>query len=246
MSGSSNQAEVDRLLALAQSRGLDADVKPVEELAIDMTPEEIRASTMKLVRHLEDPEGVPVHHTSIEAEGRNEIAVSCSGLDPDRQWFALGLMYTLIQGIDRSVFEVFRSAGAPRGFNVLTHQADKAVLEVEGADFSRNPWSGVLQGIPRDCADKFSAFLASYRFKSGSPDILGATDQVWRVDWADVRMADPFRDQLVGTYVRVALPVNLRTGRGVRLVRGAGLGLAPPGFAVVDLQNDEEVKSYAE
>jgi hypothetical protein len=53
------------------------------------------------------------------------------------------------------------------------------------------------------------------------------------------------RDDRVGVTIKIALPVNLTAGRGVRLLEPSGLALNTPIFGVVGLPDDEEVQSYA-
>ena len=130
-------------------------------------------------------------------------------------------IYTLIKGVDRSLFEVFRAAGGNP--HTQTHQADFPLMEVAGARYENNPWSGIVQGIPHHLSAKFEAFVSSYRFKKGSPEIHDpANDVVWRVDWQPTRIADPFSSARVGVLVKIAMPVNLTTGRCAAHGQGPG------------------------
>src|SRR5690348_9484616 len=85
---------------------------------------------------LHDPVGVPVHHTTIDAEERHENPEPTSGLAPGYTWFCLGLAYCLIR-IDRSLFEVFQAA-KNKTLPVRTHRADQAISAVNGSNYELN------------------------------------------------------------------------------------------------------------
>lgn len=236
---------LDRYTQRLSGAGIPVDIGDPEMVGrIDLDPETSRRGIDKLMRHIDDPDDEPVHHDTIDAEDRKEVATPCRGLDPDHVWYALGLGYCLIPGLDRSLFEVFRAAGAP-SFEVLTHVADTPIFEVAGADVSSNPWMHTLQGIPRDLAERFERFVSSYRFKTGSPEELGDADMVWRLDWLRFPIKDPFRPPGKSCFVNAAAPFNLRTSRGIVIKKHPGLFLHAPVLGTALIGDDEEAKRYA-
>jgi hypothetical protein len=166
---------------------------------------------------LKDPIGVPVHHRKIDVEKRFEAITSASSLPGDYTWFLLGLAYCLIK-VDRSLIEAFQSA---MGKNVplLTHQSAHPLVYMRGSDaWSRNPWSGIVQGIPHEHAQAFVDYVVSFKFHKAD------TGEDWCCGFQETQIMDPF---LVTT--RVALPVvNLWVATPQNLTLGRRVSQATP------------------
>jgi hypothetical protein len=174
-----------------------------------------------------DPAGVPLHHTKIDAEKRHETPTSTAQLSEEFKWFYLGFAYCLIK-VDRSLLEIFQSA-ASKTIPIRTHKAPNPIVRVQGADFGKNPWAYIIQGIPRPLAQQFADFIASYQFNR--PD----TGEHWCCDFKEVRIADPFfTTYRRGVDIMVALPANLTKKRRFRLVSEPSLLLEPPVFGAAN------------
>ena len=247
------------LKAKAEAAGVPVTVKPAAELnAPDHAPEVLGASVQSLDDIMRDPEGEPVRHTKIDAEQRHEEVTPAAGLDPSYAWFFMGFAYTLIPGLDRSLFEVYQAAGNTT-VPVRTHRAAVAHIadvvrpdpdsrdpdptrRVKPVSFHANPWAWLIQGIPLDHVDTFKAFVASYRFKAlpggtASAELTRPGEQLWLIDWIQFRIADPMTPAGLpsrGVDVHFALPVNETTKRGLQLQNAPGLLLRRPGFMVKD------------
>jgi hypothetical protein len=223
---SSSDQPLSRYLERLQTAGIPAEVKAAEDIGatVDATGS---VSVDTLAAHLADPEDTPIHHGEVRAAKRYEEVTSAGSLDADFAWFVMGLAYTLIPGLDRSLIEVYQAAG-DLTIPVRTHRAEAPILAVRGAAFERNPWAYVVQGIPAEHAGKFRGFVGSYHFQQTAP-----AEAVWRLGWETLRVKDPLRDDVRGVEVSFALPHNTTTGRRVALVQAPGLMLLPPVFGVV-------------
>ena len=241
-----NPSPLEDLKRRVEAQGVPVDIRRPEDTQTvpDATPAQIVASSKQLDAITEVPEGVPVRHTQIDAERRHEEVTPASTLDSSFAWFFLGFAYTLIPGLDRSLIEVYQAAGNIT-IPVRTHRATEHIADVNKANFSANPWAWLIQGIPREHAEAFKAFVASYRFKSlpggtASAELTRPDEQVWCIDWISFRIADPLTPTGTarrGVDVTFALPANTTTARGLRLRGQPGLLLRRrPSFAVMDLE----------
>ncbi len=177
---------------------------------------------------ISDPVGVPVHHTTVDAEKRHETPTSASELASEFKWFYLGFAYCLIK-VDRSLLEVFQSA-ANKTIPVRTHKSPTPIVKVQGADFAKNPWAYIIQGIPANLAQTFADFVASYQFNRTD------TGDKWRCTFQDVRIADPFFTTYKrGVDVMVALPVNTSAKRRFNLISEPSLFLETPVFGATNV-----------
>lgn len=172
------------------------------------------------------PVDTPVHHTKIDAERRHEEVAPAASLDPAFAWFYLGFAYALVPGLDRSLLEVYQAAG-DRTIEVRTHRSEQPIVAVAGADFSRNPWAYLIQGVPQ--AERFQLidFIASYRFRSAKGDYC--------LDFKDVRCADPLYAQAkLPMTIAFALPRNLQKDRRLVMMREPGVMLTTPMFGITN------------
>lgn len=177
----------------------------------------------QIQRVISDPVGQPVHRTQIDAEKRHEEATPAYELSSEYQWYYLGFAYCLIK-VDRSLFEVFQAAG-DLSIPVKTHRSDKPLVQVAGADFAKNPWAYIIQGIPVSIAPTFTDFVASYQFRKID------TGDSWCCHFQPVRIADPFFQGFRrGVDVMVALPANLTKKRRFCLLSEQTLLLETPTF----------------
>jgi hypothetical protein len=190
-------------------------------------PHTIEAGALERAKQVTSaPAGEPVHHTTIDAEKRFESITPATGLDPDLQWYCLGLAYCLIK-IDRSLFEVFQAAGN-LSMPIQTHQADHPIMQIPGVNLVGNPWSGIVQGIPPRHGAAFREFVSSYQFNR-----IDTGDQ-WCCTFQDIRSGDPMvSGERRGVNIWYALPHNLTTKRRIALLREPGLMLADPILGVV-------------
>lgn len=177
------------------------------------------------------PYGTVLAHSRVEADQRFEEGQERRRLDPDLTWIHLGFAYVMI-GIDRSLFEVFNAA-APAGeqLTVKTVTTPGPVASVIGAEYHRNPWSRMVQGIPADKARAFIDFVASYRFDRK------ATGVTYWCNFQEVTCADPTEPEaspLIKVPIWFALPA--RRERGLAWA-GAQLNpVAPPLFGMTRRQ----------
>jgi hypothetical protein len=123
-------------------------------------------------------QGTVLGHSTVEAAKRFEDQHRpVRELDPGLAWIHLGLAYVMIR-IDRSLFEVFNAAAeAGRHINPVNVETPGPVAHVNGAEYHRNPWSRILQGVPKDRIREFVDFAASYRFVRRLPD--GTEKSYW-------------------------------------------------------------------
>ncbi len=160
---------------------------------------------------------MPVHRHAIDVEANTEQVVPAAELRGDYTWFILGLAYCMIK-IDRSLIEAYRSA-LGKSVPVLTHRADRPLTSMEGSQaYDSNPWSGTIQGIPREHARDFIDYAASFEF------LRKDTGHSWICNFQEVNLADPFGGvRLVPTWV--ALPCNTTLKR-VAVVSAGNIGIA--------------------
>lgn len=226
-----------------EAQGVPVTIKDAKDvIAETVDPAVAAASAVRLADVMATPSDVPVKHTQIDAEKRHEEVTPATVLDPDFAWFFLGFAYTLIPGLDRSLIEVYQAAGG-KTIPVRTHRATAHIAEVNKANFAANPWAWLIQGIPREHADPFREFVASYRFKAvpggtASAEVTHVDEQLWRVDWIQLRIGDTQTPAGVGRRgvdVSFALPANETTKRGLQLIAAPGLMLRAPMFAVQGL-----------
>lgn len=244
MSGISKElTEVERAAAHARAVGTPVTVVPASAFPeVRVTPAEVKASLDTADKVLRDPEGVPVHHHPIGGERRHDAPTAATGLDPDFEWFFLGLVYANIAGIDRSLFEIYKAAGDIR-LEVRTHRASDSIIDVANSSFHTNPNSGCIQGIPKEHAAPFKEYMASWRFRySAKPGLIyGGPEkaQLWRVDWAQIYIADPLARTKVPVLVNVGLPFDLLRSRGFLIVKSPGLALNKALFAGSHIEDPE-------
>jgi hypothetical protein len=251
MSGVNEGSRLDGYVKKMKAAGIPATVVDPSAIGFHVDPKESAESLGKLLKHHEDPEGVPVHHTTLEIQGGDPEFTTPSGLDPDFSWFFLGLPYGFIRnlynGNPRRLFDVFLSAGKLE-VPIKSHRGMKPIAEIKGTPlFERFEISHQILGIPHAYSSKFRDFVASYRFKTdpgASDDIYVPGETVWRLDWVTIKIADPFIQPNTAVDVHFALPLNLRTSRGVVLVTPPNLGLSAPVFGATHV-SDAETKQYA-
>lgn len=130
--------------------------------------------------------GRVIGHSRIEADKRFEEGEYVRWLDDSLTWIHLGFAYVLIR-IDRSLFEAFNaSALAGDQIQVRTVRTEGQVAAIHGGDYGSNPWSHVLQGVPKERAKAFIDFVASYRFvRKGPPDVQ------YLCNFQEIQCADP-------------------------------------------------------
>lgn len=150
------------------------------------------------------PAGIVSGVARMDAEKRFEELEAGQPLSSDYAWFCLGLAYCMVK-IDRSLFEVFQSAGN-RSFALKTHRADSALCTVDKASYHTNPWSATVQGLPRNLGQTFADFVSSYEF------VRKDTGDTWKVEWLSAPVHDPF---VAGHVVDIhyAMPVNVTKKR---------------------------------
>lgn len=193
----------------------------------EVIPHSIEPGALARARQItSDPADTPVHHTTIDADQRFESVVPATGLDPAYQWFCLGLAYCLIK-IDRSLFEVFQAAGN-LSIPIKTHRADRSIIDIPASNYEVNPWSAMIQGIPREHGRNFIDFIASYKFDRKD------TGHQWCCNFQELRCADPLASEASRAAVNIwfALPRNMTTGRQITILRPPGLLLDRPVFGV--------------
>lgn len=252
MSGvNEGSSRLDGYVNKMKAAGIPATVVDPNSIGFHVDPKESAESLAKLLKHHEDPEGVPVHHTTLEIQGGDPELTTPSGLDRDFSWFFLGLPYGFIRNLynrnPRRLFDVFLSAGKLE-VPIKSHVSAEPIAKVYGvAQFEKSEFAHQILGIPHAYSAKFRDFVASYRFKpdpGASDDIYVPGETVWRVDWATIKIADPFIHDRVAVDVHFAIPLNLTTARGPRVMTLPGWGLDAPVFSV-NTVSDEEAKQYA-
>lgn len=200
----------------------------------DIKPSEFDPAELSLIKEIAaDPAGVPLHHTTIDAEQRFEdVLTTAKGLESNRAWFFLGLVYYSVAGIDRSLFEVY-AAAAGITLDVMTVTTEKPVC-LYSDEFSANPWSHRVQGVRRSKAHEIVDFLASFQLKRSA--IGDEPESTYRIDFQQVRMADPTLDaERRAMDIWVARPVNLTKNRQVVLSKEPGFLLRTPEFRLAPL-----------
>lgn len=146
-------------------------------------------------------------------------------LDPDWVWIAPGLLYSLV-GLDRSIFAMFFEARGSTA-ELKTARAQAPLFVHENASNSADPRVCLIQGIHKDLAAEFLAYVQSFEFHAGS--------KIWRINPTAVRIADPFvASSKRGADTVLLLPELVSHGRRVVVVREPGLLLLPAVLGVRD------------
>lgn len=169
-------------------------------------PNEVR----KLEIVTKNPVGTEVNRHRNETAARQDLVTATSKLSEDFLWLVPGMTYGLTQ-LDRSLFELFHWAGANRP-RTLTHQVDRPLWQMPGANFTGSRWAHTIQGIDAAVGAQFRDYIGSYQLKSPTGN--------WKLNWQMTRMADPFWNsrEKRGVDVWFLLPHNLDTGRHFRLL----------------------------
>jgi hypothetical protein len=227
-----------------ENKGVPVEV--VEDRKVnyaEVSPVEAASTATRLADVMGTPEGVPVKHTQIDAEIRHEEVTPATHLDPGFAWFFMGFAYTLIPGLDRSLFEVWQTAGG-KTVPVKVHRATSHIAEIQGAHFEMNSWDWLVHGIPLEHAANFKAFVESYRFKhvpggTASAEITRPGEQLIRINWLDVKIANPLSRPGAPRYgvdVTFALPINETTSKVLYLTPQLRMALPRPVFALQVVQ----------
>ena len=190
----------------------------------------------RLLKTNADKVGTPVHHSEIDVDDRFEdTSVVVRGLEPNRTWIFLGFVYSLIPGIQHSLFERYNASvkvGEPT-VDVKTVQLENPICYISEG-FRTNPWAYKVQGIRQSFSQRVIDFMASFRFHRNAEDGFPEVD--YRIDFEEVRMADPtITDSKRAVSVFFGKPVNLTTKRTVAMLEAPGLLLRPPKFHMTKL-----------